>query len=179
MSLEASMQKIVDYFIQELMGIQVGRASSWIVENIKVDAWYGYMPIGQLANITLPDNQTIKIEPWDKTSLAPMEKAIYDANIGLSPQNQWWYLLIKVPVLTSERREQFKKQVSKMAEETKARLRQARQEELKSIKREFEEKLISEDDRKFADKQVDETTKTFTDKIDQLTKAKHEDIMTI
>lgn len=179
MSLEQTMQKIVDYFTQELMGIQVGRASKWLVEHIKVDAGYGFMAIGQLANITLPDNQTIRIEPWDKTSLSPMEKWIYNADTGLSPQNQWDYLLIKVPALTSERREQFKKQVSKMAEDTKARLRQARQEELKSIKKEFEEKLISEDDRKFADKQVDETTKTFTDKIDQLTKAKHEDIMTI
>lgn len=179
MSLELWMQKIIDYLHQELIGIQVGRATKWLVEHIKVDAWYGFMPIGQLANITLPDSQTIKIEPWDKSSLSPMEKAIYDANTGLAPQNQWGYLLIKVPVLTSERREQLKKQVAKMSEDTKARLRQARQDELKDIKKEFEEKLISEDDKKFAEKQVDETTKKFTDTIDNMAKAKVEDIMTI
>lgn len=179
MSLDTAMQKTIDYFGQELSGIQVGRATKWLVEHIKVDAWYGLSPIGQLGNITLPDNQTIKIEPWDKSTLSPMEKAIYESASWLSPQNQWWYLLMKVPALTSERREQIKKQISKMAEDCKARLRQARQDELKSIKREFEEKIISEDDKKFAEKQVDETTKTYTDKIDVMTKAKHEDIMTI
>ncbi len=179
MSLEQSMQKIIDYFGQELMWIQVGRATKWLVEHIKVDNGYGFMPIGQLANITLPDSQTIKIEPWDKSSLNPMEKAIYESNTWLSPQNQWGYLLIKVPVLTSERRDQLKKQVSKMAEDCKARLRQARQDELKDIKKEFEEKIISEDDKKFAEKQVDETTKKYTDIIDNATKQKHEEINTI
>ncbi len=179
MSLEIWMQKIVDYFTQELMGIQVGRATKWLVEHIKVDAGYGFMPIGQLANITLPDSQTIKIEPRDKSSLGPIEKSIYDADTGLAPQNPWWYILIKVPVLTSERRDQLKKQVSKMAEDCKARLRILRQDELKDIKKEFEEKLISEDDRKFAEKQVDETSKKFADKIDDITKSKNDDITTL
>jgi len=179
MSLEIWMQKIIDYFTQELMGIQVGRATKWLVEHIKVDSGYGFMPIGQLANITLPDSQTIKIEPWDKSSLSPIEKAIYEADTGLAPQNPGWYILIKVPVLTSERRDQLKKQVSKMAEDCKARLRILRQDELKWIKKEFEEKLISEDDKKFADKQVDETTKKFTDKIDELVKVKNDDISTL
>ena len=137
------------------------------------------MPIGQLGNITLPDSQTIKIEVWDKTSLAPMEKAIYDANTGLAPQNPGGYILIKVPTLTSERRDQLKKQISKIAEDTKARLRVSRQDELKSIKKEFEEKLISEDDKKAAEKEVDEVTKKFNDKIDDIVKAKNDDIMSI
>ena len=179
MSLENWNQKIIDYFNQELMGIQVWRATKWLVEHIKIDAGYWFMPIGQLANITLPDSQTIKIEPWDKSSLAPMEKAIYEANTGLAPQNPWGYILIKVPALTSERRDQLKKQVSKMAEDCKARLRLLRQDELKSIKKEFEEKLISEDDKKFAEKDVDDITKKFTDKIDDITKIKNDDIMTI
>lgn len=137
------------------------------------------MPIGQLANITLPDQQTIRIEPWDKASLSRMETAIYDANTGLAPQNMGDYIMVKVPALTSERRDQYKKQVSTMGEDCKARIRQTRQDELKSIKKEFEEKLISEDDKKFAEKHVDEITKTFTDKIDAMVKAKQEDIMTI
>ena len=179
MSLEIWMQKIIDYFGQELIGIQVWRATKWLVEHIKVDAGYGFMPIGQLANITLPDSQTIKIEPRDKTSLGPIEKAIYATESGLAPQNPWWYILIKIPTLTSERRDQIKKQISKMAEDCKARLRIIRQDELKSIKKEFEEKLISEDDRKFAEKKVDETTKKFSEHIDEITKLKHDDISII
>lgn len=176
MDLTIAMQKLTDHLLQELMGIQVGRASKWLVEHIKAETSYGFMPIGQLGNITLPDSQTIKIEVWDKSALGPIEKAIYDSNTWLSPQNPGWYILIKVPVLTSERREQLKKQVSKTAEDTKARLRVARQDELKSIKKEFEEKIISEDDKKFAEKEVDETTKKFTDKVDEIVKAKHEEI---
>lgn len=176
MDLTTAMQKLTDHLLQELMGIQVGRASKWLVEHIKAETSYGFMPIGQLGNITLPDSQTIKIEVWDKSALGPIEKAIYDSNTWLSPQNPGGYILIKVPVLTSERREQLKKQVSKTAEDTKARLRVARQDELKSIKKEFEEKIISEDDKKFAEKDVDDITKKFTDKVDEIVKAKHEEI---
>lgn len=179
MSLENNMQKTIDYLSTELMGIQVGRATKWLVEYISIDSGYGFMPIGQLANITLPNQQTIKIEPWDKSSLSKIEKGIYDANTGLTPQNMGDYVMVKVPALTTERRDQYKKQVSAMGEDCKARIRQARQDELKSIKREFEEKLISEDDKKFAEKQVDETTKSFTDKIDAMVKSKQDDIMTI
>lgn len=170
------MQKIVEYFEQEIWWIQVWRASKWLVENIKVDAWYGIMPIGQLWNITLPDSQSIKIEVRDKAVLAPIEKAIYESESWLTPQNPWWYILIKVPALTTERRDQIKKQVSKIAEDIKARIRVSRQDEMKSIKKEFEEKLISEDDKKFAEKEVDTTTKKFTDMIDQIVKHKHEEI---
>lgn len=179
MDLTNSMQKITDFFRNELVGIQAGRASKGLVEMIKVETSYGSMPIGQLGNITLPDSQTIKIEPRDKSSLSSIEKAIYEANSGLTPQNPGWYILVKVPVLTAERRDQLKKQIAKLAEDSKARLRVARQDELKSIKKEFEEKLISEDDKKFAEKDVDEVTKKFTDKIDEMTKHKYEDIMTI
>lgn len=173
------MQKAVDYFMQELSGIQAGRASKWLVEHIKAETNYGSMPIGQLGNITLPDSQTIKIEVWDKGSLAFIEKAIYDSNSWLTPQNPGWYILIKVPALTSERRDQLKKQISKMAEDIKARIRVARQDELKSIKKEFEEKLISEDSKKAAEKEVDETTKKFTEKVEAMVKAKNEEISII
>lgn len=87
MDLTNSMQKITDFFGNELVGIQAGRASKGLVEMIKVETSYGSMPIGQLGNITLPDSQTIKIEPRDKSSLSSIEKAIYEANSGLTPQN--------------------------------------------------------------------------------------------
>lgn len=179
MNIESDMQKIVDYLSTELMGIQVGRASKWLVEYVKADTSYGYMPLGQIANISVVDAQTLKIEPRDKSSLAAIEKAIYDAWTGLTPQNQWWYILIKIPVLTSERREQLKKQVSKMAEECKARIRVARQDELKDVKKLFEEKIISEDEKKNQETDIDTITKKFNDMIDSMVKSKHEDISTI
>lgn len=179
MDCEVNMQKIVDYLATELTGVQIGRANKWLVEHIKVDTSYGYMPIGQIANISVVDAQTLKIEPRDKSSLPPTEKAIYDAATWLAPQNQWWYLLIKIPVLTTERREQLKKQVSKMAEECKARIRVARQDELKEVKKLFEEKIISEDEKKNKESDIDAITKKFNDSIDAMVKGKHDDITTI
>ena len=81
------MQKIIDFLSQELISIQSWRSSKWLVDTIKVDSGYGFMPIGQLANITLPDSQSIRIEPWDKTALSKIETAIYQANTGLVPSN--------------------------------------------------------------------------------------------
>ena len=173
------MQKIIDFLSQELISIQSWRSSKWLVDTIKVDSGYGFMPIGQLANITLPDSQSIRIEPWDKTALSKIETAIYQANTGLVPSNQGDYLLVKLPPLTQESRMQLSKQVGKLGEDTKARLRQTRQDELKSIKRWFEAKEIAEDEKNRSEKKVDEATKKFTEIIDDVVKAKQDDIMKI
>lgn len=170
------MQKAVDWFAQELMSLQVGRATKGLVAYIQVDAGYGTMPIGQLANITLPDSQTLRIEPWDKAVVKAMEKAIYDAGTGLSPQNNGDYLFVKIPPLTKERRQDLVKQVHTMGEETKARVRQARHDAMRHIKKEFEEKLLSEDEKKHGEVSLDDVTKEFTGTIDGMIKNKEEEI---
>jgi ribosome recycling factor len=111
--------KAIAYFESELKALHMGRASAGLVEGIEVEASYGMMKVPQIAHVTLMDAQTIKIEPRDKNELKHVEKAIYDANIGLSPQNEGTYILIKVPALTQERRIEITKQVKAMGEEIK------------------------------------------------------------
>ncbi len=176
-SLEKKMQKTIEWLELELSGLQVGRANRSLVENIQVDAWYWVMNIGQLANITIPDSLTIRIEPWDKSLVSKIEKAIYDSEVGLTPQNNWDYLFLKIPPLTTERRKEVAKQVSWIWEEAKKRLRQARQDAKNHVKKIFEEKEISEDQKKWLENDIDDVTKKYTDQIDSMIKAKQNEIL--
>ncbi len=159
--------------------MQVGRASAGLVENISVEASYGSMKVPQVAHVTIMDAQTIKIEPWDKNELKHIEKAIYDANAGLTPQNEGSYIIVKIPALTQERRLEITKQVKAMGEEIKGRIRLARQEAMKDNKAIFDAKEIGEDESKRNEKDIDALVKSKNDHIDQLVKAKSEEIMTM
>jgi len=172
------MQKAIDFFENELAWLQIGRVTRGLVENISISTSYGSMPIGQLANITVPDTQTIKIESRDKSVLPAIEKAIYDLWTWLAPKNEWaWYIIVKVPALTWERRQQLAKQVHAMGEEIKARMRQVRHDEMKAIKHAFEQKELSEDEKKQQEDAIDDITKTYNKKVDDHIKNKEDDIL--
>lgn len=166
---------------QEFSTLQIGRASTGLVENIDVfiPAYGMTQKLPQLGNVSLMDSQTIRIEAWDKSTYSSIEKAIYDANIGLTPQNQGEYIMIKIPPLTTERRKELTKLVAKMGEESKVRLRNVRHDALDEIKKEFNEKLISEDQKKAYEGEMDDMTKDFAARIDTAVKAKSEDIMKV
>ena len=173
------MDKAIQYFESELKSLQVGRASAWLVENITVEASYGPMKIPQVAHVTLMDAQTIKIEPRDKNELKHVEKAIYDANVGLAPQNEWSYVIVRVPALTQDRRIEITKQVKAMGEEIKGRIRLARQEAMKDNKAIFDAKEIGEDESKRNEKEIDALVKTQNEKVDELVKIKSDEIMVV
>jgi len=173
------MDKAIQFFLWELNALHVGRASAGLVENITVEASYGPMKIPQVAHVTIMDGQTIKIEPRDKNELKHVEKAIYDANVWLTPQNEWSYVIVKIPALTQERRMEITKQVKAMGEEIKWRIRLARQEAMKDNKAIFDAKEIGEDESKRNEKEIDALVKTMNEKIDELVKNKSEEVMTI
>jgi ribosome recycling factor len=125
------------------------------------------------------DAQTIKIEPRDKSVLSKIEKAIFESEAKLTPQNMGDAIWIKIPPLTTDRRKELTKVVSKQGEENKIALRNIRQDAHKDIKKQFDEKLMSEDDKKRAEEQIDKLTKDYSHKIDQMVDAKSEEIMTI
>lgn len=174
------MQKAVDYLEKELQSLQVGRASVWLVENIEVNLSYGWsLKIPQVGHVTVLDGQTLKIEPRDKHELKNIEKAIYDANVGVTPQNEWSYIIIKIPALTQERRLDITKQVKSMGEEIKARIRLVRQDAMKATKTLFDNKEIGEDQHKWNEKEVDVLVKSMNEAIDILVKNKWEEVMKI
>ncbi len=173
------MDKVINYFIWELKSLQVGRASPGLVENITVEASYGPMKVPQIAHVSLMDSQTIKIEPRDKNELKHIEKAIYDANIWLIPQNEGSYIIVRVPPLTQERRMEIVKQVKAMGEEIKWRIRVIRQDAMKDNKALFEAKSIWEDESKRNEKDIDALVKSMNEKVDELVKNKSDEVMKI
>lgn len=171
--------KAVAHLESQLQWLQVGKASSSLVAHIVAETSYGAMQISQIANVSTPDAQTIKIEPWDKSNVSAIEKALYDANTGLTPQNQGDYVMVKIPALTEERRKDITKQVSAMGEDTKATIRKIRQDEMKKVKRLEEEKEISEDDKKRDEKHIDDVVKEINTNIESLIQAKNAEVMKV
>ncbi len=173
------MEKAIQHFLWELKALHVGRASAGLVENITVEASYWPMKIPQLAHVTLMDGTTLKIEPRDKSELKHIEKAIYDANVGLTPQNEGSYIMVRVPPLTQDRRMEIAKQVKAMGEEIKGRIRVARQDAMKESKAIFDAKEIGEDESKRNEKDIDALVKAMNEKIDDMVKNKSEEVMKV
>lgn len=176
-SYKDQMQKAKNYLEKEFQSLQLGRASTWLVENITVKASYGDMKIPQIAHITILDAQTIKIEPRDKKEVKNIEKAIYEAETWLTPQNEWEYIMIKIPPLTEDRRTDIAKKVKTMWEDTKAQIRQTRQDAMKSTKKLLDDKQISEDQNKTNENNIEELVKDFNTQIDNLVNTKSEEVM--
>ncbi|USN56092.1 MAG: ribosome recycling factor [Candidatus Peribacteria bacterium] len=151
------------------------------MENIDVyiHSWGSTQKLNQTANIGITDAHTIKIEPWDKSILGAIEKAIYDSGLGFTPLNQGEYIMIKVPPLTEERRRDLTKIVAKDGEEAKVAIRNHRHDARKTLDTKLKNEEISENEKNSTEKKVDELTKEYNDKIDHMVRAKSEEIMKI
>ncbi len=163
-----SMQKAVDYLATELKGIQVGVATPTMLDTVVVKASYGDMKISGLWHVSVLDSHTIKVEAWDKKENKHIAAAIYDANLGLTPVNEWEYVLVKIPEITKERREEIAKKIKSLWEDIKARIRVARQDGHKASKQLLANKEISEDEHKNNESDIDEYTKQKNAEIDTL-----------
>lgn len=178
-SYEQQMKKAIAYLEQEFSGLQVGRATTGLVENINVETDYGTMKLNTLGHITVLDSTTLKIEPWNKSDAKPMETAIYQANLGVGIDNQGSHLMIKIPALTQERRDHIAKQVKSMGEDCKTQIRQIRQDAMADTKKQFTAKEISEDAHKANEKNVEDLTKAQGLVVDGLVKAKIDEVMKV
>lgn len=147
------------------------------MDGIKVDAGYGVMPMNQVANVVVMDTATIKIEPWDKTIVAAIEKAIYDADTGLTPQGMGDYVIINIPSLTAERRQQIVKQVHGFGEDAKVSVRKVRQDARDDVRKLADAEEISEDEQRNCESDIDELTKKINTRIDDAVKEKEHSIM--
>jgi len=179
----ASYQKKVDqslHYLQTEFGwLQLGRATPWLIENIGVEASYGHMKLNQLGHVSVLDSQTLKVECRDKGEMKSVEKAIYDANIWLSPQNDGGYLIIRIPALTQERRIDLVKHVKTLGEETKGQIRRIRQDAMKDTKDLFVAKSIGEDLHKGNEEDIETMTKKANIKIDEMVDHKGEEVMKV
>jgi ribosome recycling factor len=150
-----------------------------MVEDIRIDTYGSLQPIKNSASINLIDSQTLSIQPWDRSQVHAIAKAITDSGMGLNPQTMADSVMIKVPALTEERRKDIVKIAKKLSEEGKVSVRNARQESLKDIKKAKDEKTITEDDVKSYENDLQKMIDDANKKIEEMTKKKEDDIMKI
>jgi len=173
----SDMTKAVEHVQQQLSKVRTGRASATILDNVKVDYYGAPTPIAQVGGISTPDARSILIQPWDKTTLSAIEKAILAANLGITPQNDGTNIRITVPPLTEERRKDIVKQCKKMAEEAKLAVRNVRRDTNDELKVAEKKEHFSEDDRKRAEEEVQKLTDKHIKDIDVVLAAKETEVL--
>lgn len=173
-----SMQKAVSHLESELLKIRAGKASPQMVDGVFVEYYGAPTPLSQVANVTAIDARTISIQPWEKNMIAPIERAIMAANLGITPQNDGLVIRLFLPPLTEERRKELVKRVNGEGEQGKISLRSIRRDSIENIKKLIKEGL-SEDVAKDAEGRIQGITDKHIALIDQHCKDKDKEIMTI
>ncbi len=172
------MTKAVTHTESELTKIRAGKASPGMLDGIYVDYYGTPTPLAQVSNVNTPDARTIVIQPWEKSLLSAIEKAIMDSNIGLNPQNDGSIIRLAVPPLTEERRRDLVKKVKEETEKGRVAIRNIRKESNEAIKK-LKNDGASEDEIKVGEAEVQKLTDTYILKVDQLAELKEKDIMTV
>jgi ribosome recycling factor len=176
-SAKDSMDKTLEFTQKNLEKVRTGRASASLVDNVKVDYYGSPTPLSQIASISVPDAKTIVIQPWDRSTLSSIEKAIQSAGLGFNPMNDGSVIRIPVPPLTEERRKEFVKMSKKIAEEGKIAVRNVRRDNMEALKKGEKDKDFSEDDKKKGEDEVQKFTDEYIRKIDDLQVKKEKELM--
>ncbi len=177
--LKQNLQDVIDYLKSELATIRTGRAHATMVEDLLVEAYEQKMRLKELAGISVPDPQLIIIDPWDKSIIPGIEKAVRESKLGLSPAVDESIIRVPVPPLSEERRLEFVKLVKEKVEEARERVRQQRQEAIEEVRRQEKGKEISEDEKFRLQKEVQGQVEECNREIQKIGKAKEEEILRI
>ena len=172
------MQKAIDHLEEELLNIRAGKASPHVLNSVMVDYYGTQTPVSGVASVTVPDAKTILIQPWDQKMLRPLEKAILDSNIGLTPSNNGEQIRLTLPPLTEERRKELVKQVRGEAETARISLRNARRDAVDAFKKAQKEGM-PEDEAKDGETQSQKLLEKFSTQLDAILDRKEKEIMTV
>ena len=172
---EEKMEKAIENLEYRFTQIRAGRANPNILDGVKVNYYGAPTPLNQLANISVPEARKLQIKAFDKSCLSDIEKAIYEADLGLTPNNTGELIFITIPELTEDRRRELVKQAKAMSEEAKIALRNIRQDANNSIKR----LELNEDEEKYGENEVQELINKYNKKVEEKAKEKEEELMTI
>jgi len=175
---KAAMDRAIDHADGELNKIRAGKASPSMLDDVFVDYYGSQTPLSQVGSVNTPDARTIVVQPWEKSLLGAIEKAIMDANLGVNPQNDGVIIRINVPPLTEERRRDLVKKAKGEAENGKIAIRNVRKDANEKI-RKLKTEGVSEDEMKTGEAEIQKLTDAYIVKVDQLLDAKEKDIMTV
>ena len=175
---EEKMEMAVLYLEDELSHIRAGKANVHILDDIRVNSYGSMVPLNNVSAITTPDARTIAIKPWDKSMFKPIEKAIKDSEVGITPENNGEIIRLAIPPLTGERRQQLTKQCGKSGETARISVRNVRREGIDKLKKAIKDGL-SEDNEKDAEVQLQKIHDKFMKRIDEALANKDKEIMTV
>ena len=176
---EKKMNNAIQAFSRELSSIRAGRANAAILDRLTVDYYGAPTPINQVAGVSVPEARLIVIQPYDKTVLGDIEKAILKSDLGLSPSNDGSVIRLAVPALTEERRKDLVKQVKREAEEAKVAIRNIRRDANDDLKKLQKNSEITEDDQRGYSDDIQKLTDSNIAKIDEMAKDKEKEIMEV
>ena len=172
------MKRTVDHLDDELLNIRAGKASTNVLNSVFVDYYGSQTPVSGVASVTVPDARTILIQPWDKNMIRPIEKAIIDSNIGLTPSNNGEHIRLSIPPLTEERRKELVKQSKGEVENARISLRNARRDAVEAFKKAVKEGM-PEDESKDGESQAQKLLEKFSKMVDAAFEKKEKEIMTV
>lgn len=176
---KAEFQAVVDHFQKELAGLRTGRASAALVENIRVEAYGQSMDLKSMANISTPDAKTVQIEPWDKSVVKDIEKALVDASLGMQPNVAGTTIRLAMPPMTEENRKNMVKVLGQKEEQAKIGIRNLREKIKTAIQADEKAKTIAEDEKRRLLEQLDKVVAEWNGKIESITADKEKEIMTV
>ncbi|BBD79734.1 ribosome recycling factor [Aerosticca soli] len=176
---QTRMGKSIDALKHELTRLRTGRASTALVENIRVSYYGAEMPLNQVASISLGDARSILIVPFEKSMVGPVEKAILASDIGITPTTAGTTIRLNLPPLTEERRRELAKHVAHEGENAKIAIRNVRRDAIQKIKDLLKDKQISEDEERRADEEIQKLTDRFVKEVDAVVKAKEDELLAI
>lgn len=176
---EEKMNKTMESLSREYNSLRAGRANPSVLDKITIDYYGAPTSLNQIAAISVSEARVLVIQPWDKSCLGLIEKAIQTSDIGINPNNDGNVIRIVFPSLTEERRRELSKQVSKSAEEAKVSIRSIRRDIIETLKKMKKNNEITEDDLKGGEEDIQDITDKFCKKIDSMSKDKEKEIMSI
>ena len=176
---DEKMAKSVSHLEVEFSEVRAGRANPSVLDKVRVDNYGSPTPINQVAAVSITEARTLTIQPWDKTLLKAIEKAIQTSDIGINPQNDGTVIRMIFPPLTEERRKEIVKEIAKMGEDTKVAVRSIRREAMDKLKTMKKNGEITEDDQKHGEKKIQDKTDSHIKTIESMTEKKQKQIMEI
>ena len=178
-SLRQEMDKTTSAFKKELSHVRTGRASTALLEGITVDYYGAKTPLNQVSTLSAPEPTLLVVQPFDKSVIGAIEKAIKSSDLGLNPLNDGKLIRVPIPALTEERRRDLVKHIKKVAEDYRVSVRSHRRDSLEMLKELEKDKDITEDDRRHADQKVETMTKECLERLEKTLKAKEDEIMAV
>ena len=178
-SLNDSMKKSIDSLKHQLTKVRTGRASANILDGVQVEYYGSMSPLSQLGQISTPEARLLQIQPFDKSMLGAIEKAIFGANLGVTPTNDGNLIRLNFPSLTEDKRKDLAREIKKIGEDTKVLIRNLRRDQNDAVKKSEKDKVISEDDSKKIQAEIQTITDRFTKEVDIIITSKEKEVLAI